>query len=114
MKKKFCFDLDGVICTTYKNNYKNSKPKKKVINTINKLYDKAYIIIFTSRFMGRTNENVKLAKKKGYKFTLTQLNDWGVKFHKLKFGKPSYDIIVDDKSFNFKKNWINEFEKKYK
>ena len=64
--------------------------------------------------MGRTNENVKLAKKKGYKFTLTQLNDWGVKFHKLKFGKPSYDIIVDDKSFNFKKNWINEFEKKYK
>ena len=41
MKKKFCFDLDGVICTTYKNNYKNSKPKKKVINTINKLYDKA-------------------------------------------------------------------------
>ena len=36
----------------------------------------------------------------------------GVKFHKLIFGKPSYDIIVDDKSFHFNKNWVNEIEKK--
>ncbi len=113
MKKKFCFDLDGVICTTLKNNYKNSKPKKNVINTINKLYDKAHIIIFTSRYMGRSNENVSLAKKKGYKLTLNQLRKWGLKFHKLKFGKPSYDIIVDDKSFDYKKNWINKFKKKF-
>ncbi len=30
MKKiKLCFDLDGVICTTVKKNYRKSKPKKK-------------------------------------------------------------------------------------
>ena len=114
MKKKLCFDLDGVICTTKKNFYKKSKPKKKVIKSINRLYEKNYIIIFTSRFKGRSNEKVNLAKKKGYKFTLSQLNKWGLKFHKLVFGKPSYDVIVDDKSFHFKKDWINEFKKKYK
>ena len=114
MKKKLCFDLDGVICTTKKNFYKKSRPKKKIIENINHLYKKNYIIIFTSRFMGRTNENVNLAKKKGYKFTLNQLNKWGLKFHKLVFGKPSYDVIVDDKSFHFKKNWMNDFKRKYK
>ena len=114
MKKKLCFDLDGVICTTKRNFYKKSKPKKKIIENINYLYKKNYIIIFTSRFMGRSNENVNLAKKKGYKFTLNQLNKWGLKFHKLVFGKPSYDVIVDDKSFHYKKNWMNDFKKKYK
>ena len=38
--KKFCFDLDGVICNTYKSDYRNSKPKKNVISMINKLYPK--------------------------------------------------------------------------
>ena len=38
--KKFCFDLDGVICSTRNNNYKQSKPKKDVIKTINQLYKK--------------------------------------------------------------------------
>ena len=46
--------------------------------------------------MGRTNENVNLAKKKGYKFTLNQLNKWGLKFHKLVFGKPYANFYIDD------------------
>jgi|TARA_B100001057_G_C22401985_1_gene776311 histidinol phosphatase-like enzyme len=109
--KKICFDLDGVICTTINADYRKSQPKKEIINLINKLYKKYYILIFTARYMGRSKENVKLAKKKGYKFTLKQLQDWNLKFHELKFGKPSYDIIVDDKSFDFKKNWHKKFKK---
>ena len=30
MKKKLCFDLDGVICTTSGNSYKKAIPKKKL------------------------------------------------------------------------------------
>ena len=63
--------------------------------------------------MGRSNEKVSLAKK-GYKFTKRQLNGWGVKFHKLKFGKPSYDVFVDDKNFLFKKDWYVKFKSKFK
>ena len=84
--------------------YKKSQPKKEIINLINKLYKKYYILIFTARYMGESKENVKLAKK-GYKFTLKQLQNWNLKFHELKFGKPSYDIIVDDlSSLIFAKN----------
>ena len=36
--KRLCFDLDGVICTTNNSEYKKSKPKKKIIKLINKLY----------------------------------------------------------------------------
>lgn len=107
MKKKiYCFDIDNVICRTYKSNYKNSKPLKKNIKFINDLYLKGfYIKIFTSRFMGRNNENILKAKKQGYQFTLKQLKNWGVKYNKIIFGKPSYDIFVDDKAYGFSKNW---------
>lgn len=111
--KKFCFDLDGVICTTKGNDYRNAKPKQKVINIINQLYEKNYILIYTSRFMGRNKDNVKMANKKGYKFTFQQINNWGLRFDKLLLGKPSYDIFIDDKNFEFNKNWLKEFKKKF-
>jgi histidinol phosphatase-like enzyme len=109
--KKYCFDIDGVICKTIKKKYKFSKPNNKVIKLINNLYDRGhYIIIFTSRFMGRNKENVKLAKKQGYNFTNAQLRNWGLKFHKLIFGKPSYDFFIDDKSIFFEKNWLKKIK----
>ena len=109
--KKFCFDIDGVICRTVKSNYKSSKPNHKVIKVINKLYEGGhYIIIFTARYMGRNNENILLAKKQGYKFTHVQLKKWGLKFHKLIFGKPSYDFFIDDKMPFFKPNWFKKIK----
>lgn len=104
--KTYCFDIDGVICNTKKNFYKESKPNLKAIKKINELYLKGNkIIIFTARYMGRSNENINVAKKKGYKFTYNQLKKWKVNFHKLIFGKPSFDIVIDDKNIDFKKNW---------
>ena len=107
MKRKIiCFDLDGVICHTNKNDYLNSLPNKKMIKEVNKLYEKKfYIKIFTARFMGRNNENVNKAKKQGYAFTKKQIENWGLKFHKLILGKPSYDIFIDDKCYNVKDDW---------
>ena len=105
-KKKDCFDLDGVICKTKKNYYTKSKPIKSSIKVINKLYDEGnYIFIYTSRFMGRSKENIKLANKKGYELTLNQLKKWNLKFHKLLMGKPSYDVIIDDKAVGFTSSW---------
>jgi len=31
-KKIICFDIDGVICKTKKNDYKNATPIKKTLN----------------------------------------------------------------------------------
>ena len=108
--KTICFDIDGVVCKTVGNNYHKSKPNKKVINLINKLYKKNKIILFTSRFMGRNNDKISLAKKEGYKFTVAQLREWGLKYHVLKFGKPSYDLIVDDKSIDFSTGWTKKIK----
>ena len=72
-------------------------------------YDKGHkIIIFTGRYMGRNNDNPKKAYKQGYKFTLDQLKNWGLKFHRLHMGKPTFDILVDDKSLGFKKDWYKK------
>jgi hypothetical protein len=102
----YCFDIDGVICNTKKNHYRSSKPIKKAIEKINAIYSRGdRVIIFTARFMGRSNEKISLAKKRGYKFTHKQLKKWEVKFHKLIFGKPTFDYIVDDRSIGYKKTW---------
>ena len=114
-KKVLCFDLDNVICKTIDNNYKKSKPIKKVISFINSLYLKDFTIkIFTARYMGRNNEKIFAAKKQGYTFTKNQLAKWGLKYHILIFGKPTYDIFVDDKCLGFTKRWIISLEKELK
>lgn len=116
MKKTLCFDLDNVICKTGKDKiYKNSTPIEKNIETINLLYEKGYqIIIFTARCMGRYSGNINLVKKKIRPLTLRQLKKWKVKYHKVYFGKPSYDLFIDDKALFFKNNWSKFIRKKYK
>lgn len=111
--KTICFDIDGVICKTIKSNYKSSKPIKKNIKTINNFYKKGYIVkIFTARCMGRNFDNIKKAEKDIKTITINQLQNWNVNYHKIFFGKPSYDLFVDDKSLFFKKNWSVALKKK--
>ena len=111
--KIICFDIDNVICKTTKNHYSKSKPIKTNIKFVNDLFDKGFIIkIFTARYMGRSNENTKIAKQKASNLTIKQLKKWGVKYNSLIFGKPSFDIMVDDKALGFKKNWTQSLKRK--
>ena len=111
-KQTICFDIDNVLCTTKNSKYRNSKPKTQVVRKINKLYSDGHkIIFFTSRFMGRTNNNTKKAYSMGFKLTTNQLKKWKVKYHKLIMGKPSYDLIIDDLSIYFKKTWVRDIDR---
>lgn len=110
--KIICFDLDNTLCKTLKSNYHKSTPIKKNINILNKLYESGYVIkIFTSRFMGRSKDKSSLAKRMGYKLTVSQLKKWNVKYHKLILGKPSYDLIIDDKGYGYDSKWSNKLLK---
>jgi len=110
--KIFCFDIDNIICKTSQSNYKKSTPNIRVIKLINALYDQGHQIkIFTARFMGRNNENIYKAKKSGFLFTKKQLSKWNIKYHKLIFGKPTYDFFIDDRAMGYKTKWINEIKK---
>lgn len=111
-KQTICFDIDNVLCTTKNSKYRNSKPKTQVVRKINKLYSDGHkIIFFTSRFMGRTNNNTKKAYSMGFELTTNQLKKWKVKYHKLIMGKPSYDLIIDDLSIYFKKTWVRDIDR---
>ena len=118
MAKKICIDIDNVVCRTNGRDYKSAKPNWKAVKKINEMYANGYIIkFFTSRYMGRNKENKKKAENQGRKMTCNQLKKWDVKYHKLIFGKPSFDLIIDDKALFFKKNWykqVDRFLKKFK
>jgi hypothetical protein len=111
-KKIICFDIDGVICKTEGLNYLKSKPIKKNIKKINDLYERGYYIkLFTARYMGRSKENVWIASKKNVKVTVPQIKKWGVKFHKLIFGKPTYSLFIDDRNLFHKNDWAERIDK---
>jgi|TARA_R100000234_G_C5002105_1_gene180783 hypothetical protein len=89
---RYCFDIDGTICST-NCEYKDAVPYLEVIEWINKKYDEGHHIQF---FSSRGTKS----KIDWFKFTLDQLDDWGVKYHSVKLGKPDYDLFIDDKGIN--------------
>jgi len=92
INKTFCFDIDGVICST-NCHYKDAIPNKDVIKIINKLYDLNNIIIInTSRGYKSKSDWTNLTKN--------QLKDWNVKYNKLLFTKPAADFYVDDRNLS--------------
>lgn len=104
--KKVVFDLDGIICTQTDGDYSQAKPISEAIKIVNRLHKSGYfIVIHTARFMNRNNGNAEKACKEGYDFTKRQIDSWGVKYHQLIFGKPSAEVIVDDRAVFFKPNW---------
>ncbi len=92
-KKIFYFDCDGVICDTKDTDYENAIPKQENINHINALYDKGHcVVVFTGRGSVSDIDWRDLTER--------QLKAWGVKYHELIFGKPNYDVFIDDKAWN--------------
>jgi len=91
--KKYFVDIDGVICKTEGNDYENAIPIIGNIDKVNRLFDSGNIVIYwTARGSS--------SKKDWYFFTLSQLSKWGCRFNSLMSGKPSYDVIIDDKTVN--------------
>ena len=96
---RYCFDIDVTICST-NCEYEDAKPYENVINKINSLYNSGNIIIlFTSRGTGSGIDWSTFTKK--------QVDSWGVKYHELLFGKPRYDVFIDDRGIN-NKEWYKQ------
>ena len=104
---RICFDINNVLCETdEKKSYLKSKPIKKNIQIVNRAYNQGYIIIlYTARYMGRCNGKLSEINKKIKPLTLKQLKKWGIRYHEIYFGKPSFDLFIDDKSLFFTKKW---------
>lgn len=92
-------DVDGTICTDTQGKYPTATPFKDKIQKINKLYDEGHTIVYyTARGMTRAKGDVHKAYEYCYDLTQNQFEEWGVKYHELRLGKPYYDVFFDDKS----------------
>jgi quercetin dioxygenase-like cupin family protein len=98
MSKKIFIDLDNTLCVTKDSDYINSKPIEERIRYINDLKEQGnFITIWTARGSTTGIDHKDL--------TIRQLDEWGIKYDNLLMGKPSYDIYIDDKSFNSDTYW---------
>lgn len=95
-KKTFVFDIDGVIATiTPQNDYNRAQPRTEVIRVINRLYDAGHnIVLFTARGYVTGIDWSDVTKQ--------QMQNWGVQYQQLLFGKPAADYYIDDKMMSLK------------
>jgi len=88
---KIFVDIDETICNTPADrNYVNATPLKDRIAIINKLYEDNEIIYWTARGTGSGIDWREVTEQ--------QFREWGVKYNELRFGKPMYDLFIDDKN----------------
>ena len=87
-------DIDDTICySPNKPDYHDCLPIIENIAKANRLYDEGHTIVYWTARGTQTGLDWKTV-------TENQFNEWGVKYHDLKFGKPNYDIFIDDKNMN--------------
>ena len=87
-------DIDETICSKSEDlKYENAQPIVERIQKINRLYDEGNTIIYWTARGTVTGINWRDVTEKQFK-------SWGVKYHDLKFGKPAYDLFIDDKNIN--------------
>jgi hypothetical protein len=93
----YCFDIDNTICSpVQKGQYDQAKPWTDRINKVNELYNQGNkIIYYTARCSSKSWFYRHVIN---YFKTKKQLQSWGCLFHKLKVGKMSYDLWIDDKA----------------
>jgi hypothetical protein len=99
LKKVFCFDIDGTLCSLTDGSYNEAKPFKNRITEVNSLYNSGNTIILNTARGWVTGIDWK-------KITEAQLETWNVKYHELYFNKPAADYYIDDKAVEVN-NWIN-------
>ena len=87
-------DIDDTICNSPdKPDYSTSTPILDNIKKANLLYDQGHTIIYWTARGTQTGLDWSDVTKKQFEL-------WGVKYHEVKFGKPYYDMFIDDKNMN--------------
>ena len=95
---KYFIDLDNTLCWSNGNDYINSKPILERIQYVTELKEQGHhITIWTARGSTSGIDYKELTEK--------QLNKWLIPYDELLMGKPSYDVYIDDKSFNVDTLW---------
>lgn len=98
-KRRFCFDLDGTLCTfpEKQGDYSTVRPIAKTIKLLKYLHKNGHtIIIQTARGMRSSGENPGAAQAKVYREVFAFLEREQIPFDEIYFGKPHADFYIDD------------------
>lgn len=87
-------DIDETICSFTDGDYNIAQPLTTNIERINSLFDNGHTIVYWTARGTKTGIN-------WYNTTLNQLSKWGCKYHELRMGKPTYDVLICDKTLNW-------------
>lgn len=100
-RKIIVFDLDGTLCTGKP--YENAIPIRENIDRLNREFPKEEyrIIIWTARGGLTFDGDLEQIENKYREMTEAWLKKHNVNHEELWFGKPVYDLFIDDKT----KNW---------
>ena len=104
----YCIDIDGTITEPHEGTPWTAVPRHDRIAKVNELYDEgATIYLMTARGFvasqdhdGTIIEQQQFADEHARQRTEAQLKQWGVKYHKLYFGKPRAVTYVDDRAMS--------------
>ena len=96
---RYFIDIDDTILElSNKQDYATVVGIPEAIAKVNSLYDEGHtIILWTARGT--------VTGKDWSELTKSQLLYYGVKHHELRFGKPAYDVFIDDKAINARE-WL--------
>ncbi len=96
--KRFCFDLDGTLCTFPINgHYHTIKPIEKNIKKLKHLHSLGHtIIIQTARGMGSNSGNAGAALANRQKDVFEFLQKHEIPYEEIYFGKPQANFYIDD------------------
>ena len=105
---RICIDIDGTICElkSYIGSYDKVLPLPGVKNFIKKMREEGHtVILYTARHMKTCNGNVGLVVAKKGKELFNWLENHGIEYDEIHFGKPYADVYIDDNALKFNGNW---------
>lgn len=91
-------DVDETVCEIpeeYGRDYTKAIPIEGNIVKLNRYYDEGNTVIYWTARGTTTGIDWR-------EITEKQLEEWGLRYHELKFEKPYYDLFIDDKALNIK------------
>lgn len=91
--KRYCFDIDGTLCTNTNGEYNVAKPYFERIEVVKKLITCGHIVYFHTARGSETGLDWSI-------LTRSQLIEWGIDDPIIFYGKPTADIYIDDKAIN--------------
>ncbi len=101
---RIAIDLDGTICPIKEptGSYENLRPLPQAAERIRELRAQGhYVIILTARNMGTCQSNLGRVMKNVGRITLEWLEQYGIEYDEIYFGKPNAEIYIDDRAIRF-------------